>query len=99
MQNFRTYQLALEFVREARKVKLHAPFKDQFERAVLSIALNLAEGSAKKSAKDRNRFYQTAFGSQREARALIEILELEDLAQLNDKLGASLFCLCRSFDE
>ena len=33
------------------------PLKDQFKRAASSIVLNLAEGSAKPTAKDRKKFY------------------------------------------
>ncbi len=45
MKNFRTYDLAKTFFQECQKVKLSGAAKNQFERAVLSIVLNLAEGS------------------------------------------------------
>jgi four helix bundle protein len=96
MKNFRTYQLALELNRKATKVKLKAHYRDQFERAVLSVALNLAEGSAKESAKDRARFYQIAFGSLREVQAMIEILKITELNEISRQLGGSLFNLCRA---
>lgn len=63
---------------------------------MLSIALNLAEGSAKTSNQDRRRFYEIALGSLRKTQALIEILNLNDLKQKADELGKNLFCLCRS---
>ena len=46
---------------------------DQINRAVLSIALNIAEGSAKTSNKDFNRYIQNALGSATELSAAIEI--------------------------
>jgi four helix bundle protein len=96
MQNFRTYQLALELNRLAMNLKLKQPYRDQFLRAVLSVASNLAEGSAKSSIADRRRFYEIALGSFKESRVTIELLGLKELDQLADKLGASLHCLCRS---
>jgi four helix bundle protein len=96
MKNFRTYQLAKELNLASRSVKLKAPYRDQFQRAVLSIALNLAEGSAKSSNNDRRRFYEIALGSLRETQALIDLLELTELENLADTLGANLWQLCRS---
>ena len=72
------------------------PYKDQYEKAVLSIALNLAEGSAKESKQDRLRFYEYALGSFKEARTVIQILELESLYSVAENLGAALYCLCCS---
>ncbi len=40
--------------------------KNQFQRAMLSIVLNLAEGSAKSSHKERRKFYEISLGSLRE---------------------------------
>jgi four helix bundle protein len=96
MKNFRAYQLAKELHKKSQTVQLKAPYKDQFRRAVLSIALNLAEGSAKTSSADRKRIYEIALGSLRETQALIDILELNELEKIADQLGASIFKLCRS---
>ena len=63
MKNFRTYELAVFLYKECQKIKVRNPvIRDQFERASLSIVLNLAEGSGKPSAKDRRRFYSFALG-------------------------------------
>src|SRR6185312_13106189 len=96
MKTFKAYQLAKDLNKKAQAVKLKAPYKDQFQRAVLSVALNLAEGSAKTSNADRKRFYEIALGSLRETQAIIDILELKDLEQMADRLGAMVFQLCRS---
>ena len=63
MQKFKTYQLAINFYRNSRNLKLREPLKNQFHRASLSIVLNLAEGSAKPTAKERRKFYRISLGS------------------------------------
>ena len=52
--------------------------KDQLGRASLSIVLNIAEGSAKFSNKDRRSFYITARGSAFECASLINFLNDEE---------------------
>lgn len=96
MKDFRTYQLALSFARQCSEVQLTAPYKDQFERAVLSISLNLAEGSAKPTKKDQRKFYFIALGSLREAQCLIQLKGLDALIEPADKLGAHLYRLCHA---
>ena len=97
MQNFRTYDLALEFHTmvtneiEAKKVK--GPAKNQLERAVLSIPLNLAEGASRTSLKERNRFYNIALGSLREVQCLLKLTRMTNLEAQADKLGAHIYRL------
>ncbi len=63
-------------------------------RASLSVCLNLAEGTAKPTRKDRQRFYSIAFASLREVQALIDLEEpLKELEAHADHLGASLYKL------
>jgi hypothetical protein len=45
MKNFRTYNMALELYRKGQDLPLKGELRDQFERASLSVVLNLAEGS------------------------------------------------------
>ena len=52
MQKFRTYQLAINFYRNSNKLRLKEPLRNQFNRASLSIVLNLAEAYAKPSNTD-----------------------------------------------
>ncbi|MCC7441736.1 MAG: four helix bundle protein [Bdellovibrionales bacterium] len=97
IRGFRTYDLALVFYRECRQVRLPHHLKDQLLRAASSICLNLGEGSAKASAKDRLRFYSIALASCREVQSVIA-LEPEALGTAvvtADKLGAHLYKLCR----
>ncbi|MBI2027417.1 MAG: four helix bundle protein [Deltaproteobacteria bacterium] len=93
LEKFRTYQLAKSFYFRCRGLKMKGPCKDQFDRALLSILLNLAEGSGKITAKDKRRFYAIAFGSLREVQALLDLNGYEDELKSSDHLAASLYCL------
>ena len=96
MQKFKTYQLAINFYRNSRKLNLREPLKNQFQRASLSIVLNLAEGSAKPTAKDRKKFYRISLGSLREVQTILDILGCIELIKEADKLGACLYKLCQN---
>ena len=94
INNFRSYQLALELYKLCRHKKLPRFLKDQLERSASSVVLNLSEGSARVSTKERARFYVIAFASLREVQALIDMEEsLSDLSAKADVLGAHLFKL------
>ena len=96
MRNFKTYQLAKEFYHKSNNLKLREPMRNQFQRAILSILLNLAEGSAKPTAKDRRKFYRIAFGSLREVQAILDIVNHVELIKEADILGAYLYKLCQN---
>lgn len=57
----------------------HWELADQMRRAALSVCLNIAEGSAKKSDKDFNRFLEHSLGSITEAVAALDIAFSEGL--------------------
>ena len=78
MKNFRTFIAAVEFYKQAQKLNPKSHVKDQLNRASLSIALNLAEGRARSSVKDRLRFYNISFSSLREVQALLIIMGMEN---------------------
>ena len=63
MASFRTLDLAKGYYRLSREIRLPAHLKDQFLRVSSSVALNLAEGNAKSSKKEKLRFYEMALGS------------------------------------
>jgi len=92
-KKFRTYQLALKLYKKTRTLKLMNPLRDQFNRASLSIVLNLAEGVSKPTVKDRVKFYHISLASLRECQAVIDILEDERLLQEFDILGAHIWKL------
>ena len=96
MQKFKTYQLAINFYRNSRNLKLREPLKNQFHRASLSIVLNLAEGSAKPTAKERRKFYRISLGSLRETQAILDIIGHQNFIKETDKLGAYLYKLCQN---
>jgi four helix bundle protein len=97
LKDFRAFQLAKEFYQASRSIKLPPFLKDQFARAASSIALNLAESSAKRTEKERIRYFTIAFGSLRECQAILEIEAICDskVHDLADQLGAVLYRLCR----
>src|SRR4051812_32623177 len=97
LENFQTYQLALQFYRHCKSLELPEHLESQLHRASSSIALNLAEGSGKRTIADKKRYYWIALGSLRECEA---ILDMEDLKEkeafkMIDGLGAMIFTLCR----
>jgi len=96
LQSFRTYQLAKSFYNACQGLHLKAPMRDQFERAVLSVVLNLAEGSGKPTINDRRKFYSIALGSLRETQAILDLLSEAELYKQSDQLGASLYRLIQS---
>ena len=95
--SFRTYELAVQFYRQTRALSLPRHLKDQFDRAASSIALNLREGSAKSSRRDRLRYYEIALGSTRECQAIYDLAQFQDeTAKQLDAVAASAYQLCRA---
>lgn len=98
MRTFKALDLAMEFSRSACKIKFKGHLKEQLQRAASSIALNLAEGNAKGSAREKRNFFHTAYGSLRECQTIFELIELKDeeLSKKADVLGAYLYKLVNS---
>ena len=98
MKAFRTLDLAIEFSQAACEIKFKGQLKEQLQRAATSIALNLAEGNAKGSAKEKRNFFHTAYGSLRECQTIFKLVKMNDKKLLNqaDALGASLYKLVNS---
>ena len=96
MKNFRCYELAKTLYTECKKVPLKGEVRDQLLRSSLSICLNLIEGSAKQTDKERRRYYYIALGSQREAFCIIELEHIDSIKELADQLGASLYKLIKA---
>ncbi|KKQ74258.1 MAG: S23 ribosomal protein [Berkelbacteria bacterium GW2011_GWB1_38_5] len=102
------------FIKEIYRLTAKFPVKEQFilvnqlKRAVISIALNIAEGSDKKSDKDFIRYLRTSLGSINEVVTCLYIAK--DLCYLNNnnfnvlydsanKLSAMINSLIRKIDE
>lgn len=95
---FRTLDLAVEFYGQAITLKEVGHLRDQLVRAAASIPLNLAEGNAKYSVKEKKRYYQMAYGSLKECQTIFKMMKLVDspVIATADHLGASLFKLIES---
>ncbi|MBK1875390.1 four helix bundle protein [Pelagicoccus mobilis] len=73
------YQKSIHFVGWTKELLDSLPsgsynIRNQFERASMSIPLNIAEGNGKFSDKDRCRFFQVAHGSALECAACLDVL-------------------------
>ena len=79
------YQKSLDFIHKIFGIFKQLPqdFKysvgSNFIRAGMSIANNLAEGSGKKSIKEKGRYYSTSLDSTRECISVLNILIREKL--------------------
>ncbi|HVK60145.1 MAG TPA: four helix bundle protein [Bdellovibrionales bacterium] len=95
---FRTLNIAIEFARQCRVVKAPQYLKEQLDRSSSSVALNLAEGSAKGSRLDRYRFYRIALGSFRETETTLKIIGANtgQLEETRRKLAGHITNLCKS---
>jgi four helix bundle protein len=98
MKNFKTLDLAVEFFDLIEKLGVTGPLREQIIKSSSSISLNLAEGNAKYSVKEKRRFYQTAYASLKEAEVTLRLLKVNDstVLQAADTLGANLYRLMHS---
>jgi four helix bundle protein len=95
MQDFRALHLAAAFYRAAKTAPLTGDLKDQLVRAASSTCLNLAEGRGRRTLKDQVKHFHIAFGSIREAQAvlIIEDLTTTDLWTTLDHCAAAVYRL------
>lgn len=72
------YKQSIAFVAWSREILESLPasgsLRSQLERASTSIPLNVAEGNAKASKRDRARYWQIALGSTLECAAIFDVL-------------------------
>lgn len=95
---FRTLDIAIEFAQACGVARLPRHLQEQLNRCASSVALNLAEGSAKSSRADRYRSYRIALGSFREAETILRIADIKSaqLKVLTRKLAGHITNLCNS---
>lgn len=98
MKTFRTLELAIQFNALIDQLEIKGHLRDQILRAASSIALNLAEGNAKFSAKEKKRYYQTAYASLKECQTIFRLIKNSnaELDKMADYLGASLYRLMKA---
>jgi four helix bundle protein len=98
MKTFRTLELAVKFYEKVEGTKVSGHLRDQLLRSASSVALNLSEGNAKPSAKEKKRFYQMAYASIQECKTTFLLLKFEDkeIIDLADKIGAYTYNLLQS---
>lgn len=96
-ENFRTYQLAVQFHQQVQTIKVPFYLRNQLDRASSSVVLNIAEGSGKMTAKDQRKFYSIALGSLRESVAVLQISGKlnSEISEKANHLHNCLFKLCR----
>jgi four helix bundle protein len=101
----RDFYLNCKRVLEESDVERHV--RDQLGRAAYSIALNIAEGSAKKTNADRRHFFTVARGSTFECAAILDILLQEGkiekviystLLNLASEISKMLFVMARNLE-
>ena len=98
LKNFRAYQLALDFYRQARCQKLSSDLSSQLTRAASSVALNLAEGHGRQTKADQRRFFTIAFGSLRECQSILDLASspTPQSVECADILGAHIYKLIKA---
>ena len=97
MNNFRTYNLALELYKACQSLKVADFLRNQLDRAASSIVLNLAEGNGRRTTADRKRFFQIAYGSLKETQAILDISDTSPkIVAMADVLGAHLYRLIKN---
>ena len=99
LKNFRAYQDSIRFYRLCEEVRCPRHLREQLSRASSSIPLNLSEGSARPTRRDRKRFYSIAMGSLRECQTILELAQLpaeDEVRRLADSLGAQMYRLLKA---
>lgn len=98
MKTFRTLDLSVEFYEMSERSDIKGNLRDQLLRAASSISLNLSEGNAKRTQKEKKRYYHTAYASCQECKTILRLAKIEDeaMTDLADKLGAWLYKLLKS---
>ena len=91
--DFPVYTQAKGFYKQILVISLRVKdysFRDQIKRAALSVVLNIAEGSAKKSDKEFAKFLEISIASANEVAACIDLMfDFKRITQYNDEKGDS----------
>jgi len=95
LKNFKTFQLSVQFYHQCQALHLKHHLKDQWVRASSSVVLNVAEGNAKASLKDKKKFFNIAYASLKECEAILYLSQKPPQALLlhADHIGGCLYKL------
>lgn len=100
-QNLEVYQASRKFVAECYKVANQLPAEEKFgmvsqiRRAAISVHLNIAEGSSRKSQTERKRYYEISRGSLIEIDAALDVaIDLDYLKNVNSELLGNSMITC-----
>jgi len=98
LKNFVSYQIALQLYAAQKSLSCAAHLKSQLERAAASVALNLAEGNARRTPRERKRFFEIAYASARECQACLALAETTSgpAHALADRVGGAIYRLMRA---
>lgn len=100
-KNLEVYKISLELVKEIYRVTKSYPKEEQFvlvtqlRRAAISVCSNLAEGAARKSVKEKFRFYEVSRSSlveidtQFEISLILDYLKKGDITELEKQLEST----------
>lgn len=83
------FEKADKFTQETYKISLKLPqiyqfsIGDQIRRSSLSVVLNIVEGGARKSDKEKRQFLNISFGSLKETKYLIYMMYKLNLLNIN----------------
>ncbi|KXK48229.1 MAG: 30S ribosomal protein S23 [Chlorobi bacterium OLB5] len=89
-KNLAVWEKSLKLIKEVYRLTAKLPKEEQYvltsqlRRASISVASNIAEGSARKSVSERKRFYQISRSSSVEIDTQIEICKLLEYFIDND---------------
>ena len=97
-KSFRTYELARQFFKECQRSEVRGAIKNQLDRAVLSVPLNLAEGRGRRTLTDQKYFFQIAYGSAEECKAILELVTASpnEIMEMADSLCAHIYRLIQN---
>ncbi len=97
--NLRSLNYAEQFYHLACATRFPNPAcTNQFQRALLSVPLNLAEGNSRRTSADRRNFFYTALASLREVQCILRLHNESTLLKHSDILGAMIYKLCKSLE-
>ena len=71
---FKLYTLALAWSKQMLTLPVQGCLRDQLQRAVLSVVLNIAEGGAQGSVRAKNKYFRIARASAWEVSAVVDVL-------------------------